>query len=242
MKNTIKKFISATGFSLNRLTSVANPAYQQKKCLDSFGVDLVFDIGANKGQYVTELRSAGYSGHVVSFEPLSDAYTVLSKVAQYDSRWRVHERCAIGDADGTININIAGNSVSSSVLPMLDSHSDAAPGSSYVGSESVPQFMLDSVVNEYISPEIRYFLKIDTQGYESAILSGAKQTLQGAVGIQLELSLIPLYEGQNDWREMISWLESEGFTLWALQRGFTDPRNGRTLQVDALFFRVGDNG
>jgi hypothetical protein len=43
-----------------------------------------------------------------------------------DSQWQIHPRTAIGDFDGEIEINIAGNSVSSSVLPMLDSHSLAA--------------------------------------------------------------------------------------------------------------------
>jgi len=34
---------------------------------------------------------------------------------------------------------------------------------------------------------------------------------------------------------MIERLRQEGFTLWSIQKGFTDPRDGRTLQVDAIF-------
>ena len=48
----------------------------------------------------------------------------------------------------------------------------------------------------------------------------------------------PCYEGGKLWLEMIERLNSEGFTLWAIQKGFTDPRDGRTLQVDAIFFRL----
>jgi hypothetical protein len=57
-------------------------------------------------------------------------------------------------------------------------------------------------------------------------------------GVLCELSLIHLYEGQHLWEEIIGRLIQEGFTLWALQQGFIDSRNGRTLQMDAIFFRV----
>lgn len=240
VKILIKNFVLMFGFVLNRVSRISNPAFQQMKSMEHFGVDLVFDIGANVGQYVNELRSVGYKGHFVSFEPLSAAHDKLIRRAQRDPLWQVHGRCAIGESDGYAEINIAGNSVSSSILPMLDSHSDAAAGSAYIGHESVPQFKLDSVTKSYLHSGTRYLLKIDTQGYEWAVLAGAKETLRGATGIQLELSLVPLYEGQQLWHELIAWLEGEGFTLWALQKGFTNPRNGRTLQVDALFFRVED--
>lgn len=54
----------------------------------------------------------------------------------------------------------------------------------------------------------------------------------------LELSLVPLYEGRHLWREMIDRLETGGFTLWALQKGFTDAGDGRTYQMDGVFFRI----
>jgi hypothetical protein len=56
-------------------------------------------------------------------------------------------------------------------------------------------------------------------------------------GIQIELSLVPLYESQRLWRECLERLEEEGFVLWALQPAFVDPATGRVLQCDGLFFR-----
>ena len=238
LKTLVKKAVHKIGFDLHRLTPGSNPAFQLSKALSRFEVDLVLDVGANVGQFASELRLFGYKGIVVSFEPLSAAHATLSEAAGRDPKWRVHPRSAIGDYDGEIEINIAGNSVSSSVLPMTELHSSAAEGSAYVGVERVPLRRLDSVAPAYLAKSRRPFLKIDTQGYEWQVVNGAVATLPKIYGILCELSLVPLYEDQRLWMDMIQRLESEGFTLWSIQSGFTDAHDGRTLQVDAIFFRL----
>jgi FkbM family methyltransferase len=237
-KKFIKALIHTTGFDLHRLTPDSNPAFQLLKALNRFEVDLVLDVGANIGQFASELRSVGYKGNLVSFEPLSAAHMALSKVADRDPKWYVYPRGAIGAHDGEIAINIAGNSVSSSVLPMMESHAAAAEASVYVGVESVPLRRLDSVAPEYLAKSRQPFLKIDAQGFEWQVLDGAREILPRIQGVLCELSLVPLYEGVRLWMDMIHRLEAEGFTLWCFQDGFIDPRDGRTLQVDATFFRL----
>lgn len=238
MKKLIKHLIHRMGFDLHRLNPGSNPAYQLLKGLNRFEVDLVFDIGAHVGQFASNLRSVGYQGRIVSFEPLSHAYCALSRAALGNPKWEIHPRAAIGDYDGKIDINISGNSVSSSILPMTESHASAAEGSAYIGSESVTICRLDSVAPNYFREGCRPFLKIDTQGYEWHVLESARETLPHMQGVLCELSLVSLYEGQRLWMEMIQRLESDGFTLWSIQKGFTNPRDGRTLQVDAIFFRL----
>ena len=120
----------------------------------------------------------------------------------------------------------------------MESHASAAPESAYVSAEKVPIFRLDTVATPYLEKARNPFLKIDTQGYEWHVLDGASAIVPRMRGVLCELSLVPLYEGQRLWLEIIRRLEHEGFTLWSIQMGFTDPRDGRTLQVDAIFFRV----
>ena len=127
--------------------------------------------------------------------------------------------------------------MSSSALPMLAEHSSAALDSAYVASERASLIRLDSVVTQYLAEDSCLFLKIDTQGFEWQVLDGATETLKHAQGVLLELSLIPLYEGQKLWLEIIERMNTQGFTLWTLQRGFTNQRTGRTLQIDATFIR-----
>jgi len=239
-KRLIKSSMRRLGFHVGRLSPATNPALQLLKGLEHFGIEFIFDIGANRGQFASELLSFGYRGRIASFEPLVDAHRDLAMAAADSAQWDVADRTAIGDFDGEIEFNIAGNSVSSSALPMLASHASASSGSAYVGKVQVPIVKLDSIAAEYRQNADKFLIKIDTQGFEWQVLDGAPETLAQATGVLCELSLVPLYEGQQLWFSLIERLASEGFTLWSLQNGFTDRRNGRTLQVNATFFRTGD--
>lgn len=200
-------------------------------------VDLVIDVGANDGGYGGYLRQGGYNGAICSFEPLKDVHALLKARAAKDNLWTVAPQCALGETEGAVDIHIAGNSKSSSLLPMLQSHVSAAPHSATVGKESVPLKRLDDIDIQILRKSRKAMLKIDTQGYEMPVLLGARETLNHCVGVQLEMSLVPLYEGQVLYRELLDWLGQEGFQLWSLLPGFADLKSGRLLQMDGVFFR-----
>ena len=233
----IKQMLKVAGIEARRFHPGSSPLARQMTAFHHFNIDVVFDIGANEGQFARELRAGGYSRTIVSFEPLSSAHARLLQASATDKAWHVQPRCAVGDRVGEIELNISGNSVSSSVLPMLSAHRDAAPQSSYQGRESTPLVTLDSVASPYLHGAQAPFLKIDTQGYEWQVLDGARDILPRVSGIQIELSLVPLYDGQRLWRDCIERLEADGFQLWSLSPEFVDPATGRTLQWDGLFFR-----
>jgi len=165
--------------------------------LQEFGIDLVLDVGANQGQFASAIRRGGYTGNIVSFEPLSDANSRLLQASDEDAKWDVYQCCALGDRNGEVEINIAGNSESSSILPMLESHLSAAPESAYLGKEIVPIKTLDETAGPYMKDKRAAFLKIDTQGFEWQVLDGARATLPHIQGILVQLSLVPLYEGPH---------------------------------------------
>jgi FkbM family methyltransferase len=201
-------------------------------------VNLIFDVGANTGQFGKALRwHVGYSGRIISFEAMRAAHAELIRTAARDKLWEVARRAALGATSGMVTMNVSGNSVSSSVLPMLPSHASAAPESRYSGTETVALEPLDSLAIGYFEENSVAFLKIDTQGYESEVLLGAPKTLSRAVGVQLELSLIPLYDGQKLMPEMIEHMHGIGFDLWGIAPTFAEPITGRMLQVDAVFFK-----
>lgn len=69
------------------------------------------------------------------------------------------------------------------------------------------------------------------------MFEGAADTIPTVQAILCELSLAPLYKGEELWRETTDSLHREGFILWSVFPGFVNPRDGRSLQMDALFVR-----
>jgi FkbM family methyltransferase len=239
LPDVAKRIARALGLELRRFHPSSSYAAQLRAMLLAHGVNLIFDVGANAGQYGRELRwHVGYSRRIVSFEPMKVAYEALIRTAARDDLWEVAERTAIGAERCSVPLNVAANSVSSSILPMLTSHTVVVPESRYTGTELVQVIPLDVVAPKYFRDGTVAFLKIDTQGYESQVLQGAIETLSRVVGVQLELSLVPLYGGQRLMLEMIDNMKTAGFELSGIAPTFTDPRTGCTLQVDAIFLRA----
>lgn len=230
IQKSAQRIANRFGIRLSRYT----PRWPQM--LVQRGVDLVVDAGANVGQYAQALRAGGYTDRILSIEPLSTAFEELDRRTQADRNWSA-VNVAVGSEPGMTEINIAGNSVSSSILPMLDAHSESAPKSKYVGLEHVNVTTVDELLEgmDARAP----FLKIDTQGFETAVLLGASASLKSRlIGVQLEMSLVPLYGGQELFDSLLHRLLDAEFELWSLEPGFADRRTGRLLQVDGIFFRT----
>lgn len=237
LKSYVKRAIRYFGFELLPYQPGSSRTAHFIQVLSNHHVNLVFDVGANTGQFGRSLREAGYRGRIVSFEPLSTAWERLAATSCKDSLWEIAPRAAIGNENGEIDLHVAGNSVSSSALEMHERHTRSAPESRYVGTEHVPLRRLDSMATEYLRPDSVTMLKIDTQGYEDRVLRGASGMMDRIVGLQVELSLVPLYGGQLLIENLLEQIKSAGFELWGLWPEFTDPQTGRLLQVDATFFR-----
>ena len=237
MKNEIRRIIRKSGFEISRFSPSANLLARRRQLMLHYGVNLVLDVGANIGQYVKTLRSdVMYNGRVVSFEPLAAAYRVLRTKASNDRFWQTHHY-ALGDVAGSVEINVAGNSYSSSLRGMLPAHESSAPESRYIGKEYIDVKRLDDVFDSVVSGASSIYLKVDTQGFERNVIDGARSKLPQIGTIQLELSLIQLYSGEMVFNEMLSYMCELGYRLVGLEPGFSDRVSGELLQVDCIFRR-----
>jgi FkbM family methyltransferase len=199
------------------------------------GINLVYDVGANKGQFGSHIFAAGYNGKVISFEPLSEAHALLTQTAKSRVGWSVAPRCAIGAQSGETTINISGNSQSSSILDLTADALAGSPTAKYVRSEQVTVVSLDDT--DYNPDAQNIFIKVDTQGFEMEVLKGATQLLKTAKGVQLEMSFTPMYEGAPDFETLYKFMIDRGFELWGMDTAFRDPKTRRLYQLDATFFR-----
>ena len=200
-------------------------------------IDLVFDIGANTGQYARRLRRTGYAGRIVSFEPQSTVHAALAEAAAGDSGWTVAPRLAIGDSDRPVTLNISAESDMSSALPFTAEMAGLLDSAAYSGTETVPQARLDAVFGEFVRSGDRVLLKSDTQGYDRRVLDGAAGVLDRVVAIQLELSIVPVYVGEPSWREMIDHLQTLGFSPALFIPGYFNRRTARLIAMDGVFVR-----
>jgi FkbM family methyltransferase len=224
------------GLDLHRYLPSLDVDARRVRFLREGRVGALIDGGANTGEWALGIRRNGYRGRILSFEPLADAFAALCENSTGDPLWRcVH--AALGDADTATRINVAGNSVSSSLLPMEPAHAGAAPESAYVRTEAARVLRLDGVVPQMIPAGTRLALKLDVQGYEAAALAGADGILADVHVVECELSVVPLYCGQPSYLDMIDVLNGAGLSLVSLSEGMIDPATGHLLQMDAIFVR-----
>ncbi|WP_375000992.1 FkbM family methyltransferase [Aeromicrobium sp. CTD01-1L150] len=203
------------------------------RTLSALGVDTVLDVGANVGQYAALVRGAGFEGRIISCEPLSGAHAGLSSRSERDDGW-LALHVAVGAEPGTAKINVAANSFSSSLRNMTQAHLSTAPGSRYVATETVPVTTVSQLVRDHGIDPATTLLKIDTQGFEDEVLTGADELVGRLAAIQLELSFVELYEGQRLFDDLVARMSSHGYRIQQLEPGISDA-DGRLLQVDGLF-------
>jgi FkbM family methyltransferase len=238
MKNIIKTLFRSVGLDLVKhpYTDITS-SLDYLKLLNNHQVDMVLDVGANVGQYASDLFKIGYKGKIVSFEPMSKEYEVLKKAAASNSNWIVAPQAAIGDYNGEVEINISENSVSSSILPLTDYVKQTAPETRYVSSEKVKIQPLSDAALPFIEKAERPFLKIDVQGYEEKVLLGAANIMPKLQGVHLEFSLKPLYENESSFEDMLRLVKSFGFEPCYFIPHHTTDSMGRLLQMDGVFYR-----
>lgn len=206
------------------------------KLLKNYNIDVIIDVGANIGQYGAELRNIGYQGKIISFEPTSEAFQKLQKTASKDNSWDVYNM-SLGERDGESTINISKNSVSSSHLKELPQLTESAPEATFIKTETIKIKKLDSLFEDLKIKGKNIFLKIDTQGYEKMVLDGAIESLKNITGIQIEMALIPSYEGSLTYEEMSANLKKLGFKLTTIESGYYNKKTGKLLEVDGVFFK-----
>jgi FkbM family methyltransferase len=230
------------GFRINRLQPKGpQPKSDYVTMLDHFGINLILDVGAHKGAAAQRLFESGYTGRIVSFEPVRAHFDVLTQKSaegrQRGFAWEVRH-AAIGDTDGTTEINISKNGASSSIAEMLPTHERLNADSKYTGKETITLHQLDTVLPEIARPGDRILLLLDVQGFEPQALAGAKNSLPGLAGVQLEVGFRPTYATGFDIPGAFAAMSGHGFTPCYVEPAWKDPKSCVFYQVDVLWFRV----
>jgi len=242
MKITLHKKIAALfGYEFVR---IKHRAYQDinshlKSLLESLAINCVLDVGANRGQFVHGIRKAGYTGRVISFEPLTVCYEYL--VQQADENWQVLQ-LALGSENCDRTINITHKNVLSSFLEPNEYSGERFERSANIEeTETVKVVRLDSVLNDLIRDiaEPRLFLKIDTQGFDLEVLKGAEGCLDIIYGLQSEIACRAIYRDMPTHIESLEYIDSLGFEITHIFPLAHDKNDLSLLEFDCVFRKRG---
>lgn len=130
--------------------------------------DLVFDIGANVGEYAEVFASL--RARVVAVEPNPACCQVLKKLSRRTAL--VVEQCAAGGSPGFIDLHICQESHLSTVSDQWLAQTKtmtSLSGARWLETIRVPVTSLDMLADRYGVPR---FVKVDVEGYEEQVLSG----------------------------------------------------------------------
>jgi FkbM family methyltransferase len=133
----------------------------------------IVDVGANVGLYCCiAADQAPASGQIVAFEPVSENLKYLRRNLKENERTArvVVEEQAVGQASGKLQIYLAEGSIGT--------HSPSAKNApSSTTSITVPAVSLDDYVQQKLRDRHIDLLKVDVEGYEGAVLRGARRIL-----------------------------------------------------------------
>ncbi len=237
MVGITRKLARRFGFDLTPFPGGAKHWSQLVSLLTDHEIDCVFDVGANVGQYATSIRKNGYAGRIVSFEPLTSAHAEVARRAADDPNWLVAPRTAVGAAPGETEIHISAESDMSSILPLDATAHERLASTRPTGIETVAVTTAAEALETHTSTDMRVFVKSDTQGFEAQVLAGIADAWDRVIGVQLELSIQPIYEDQPDHLPLLEQLAAQGLRPHLVIPGYWSRHYGRMLEYDVVCFR-----
>jgi FkbM family methyltransferase len=208
--------------------------------LERTRIDCILDVGAHWGAYGTLVRKAGYREEIVSFEPVSTSASKLQERVDMDPRWSMH-RVALGSHNGREEINVLRESDLASFLTTTDYGESHFPEATVLERrETVDIRRLDSLLDDCVrrASERRFFLKMDTQGWDLEVLQGAAGYHDRIFGLQSELSVKPLYEGMPSYFDALGRFQELGFEPTGMFP-VTRDRYLRVVEFDCVMTKAG---
>ena len=189
----------------------------------------ILDIGANAGQFARAAVGRWPGARVVAFEPLPAACARLREVL---AGHEVHEM-ALGDEDGTVAFHPHPYDLASSILRSATHAKQRFQWAEELPPMEVACRQLDSVLvgRQLTAPVL---MKIDVQGFEHRVLTGALKTLRYVEAVLVEQAFDDFYEGQTEPAALDSLLSTSGLLFARV----ADVRRENSVIVEAdLLYR-----
>jgi FkbM family methyltransferase len=176
--------------------------------------DVVFDVGANEGQWTSRVKTANPTCEIHAFEPASMTFEILKK--NVGDRGVRCCQLAMGDAIGTLPLlNRKRHTYLNSFYHARGEHIEAMA----TNTETVSVATLDSYCEKEGISKID-FLKADVEGHELAVLRGARRLLTNRAiqFIQFEYHATWIY-ARTFLKDVFDLLHPAGYNIYKMLGG-----------------------
>jgi FkbM family methyltransferase len=231
MKAALRRLLSRHGWFLRRLGGLPWGV--------DFGHDwtrlrlgqpeIIFDVGAHKGESVSAFKEFFPAARIFSFEPVAANYDVL----QLRHGLTPLVKClnvALGDAECEADILLGKDSQTHSLRQ--------CQGDAGAGRARVKVTTCDTVMRELQLDRVN-LLKVDTEGYELAVLEGASAALSECRidAILCEASIDKLDQQHSRLSDIVKFLEPLGYSVVAVYDQTVWRTPDRLAYFNTLFVR-----
>ena len=151
------------------------PTWLQKETITT---PVIFDIGANHGEYCNHLRNAVPDAKIHAFEPHPKTFSHLAKQVGKDSNV-ILVQSAIGSSIGTLSLHGSPDQNASQHSTLYPQVLSDQLGYKTIESIDVPTTTLDEYTSKNNIDRI-HLLKIDTEGHEFDVLIGARKLFENS--------------------------------------------------------------
>jgi FkbM family methyltransferase len=201
---------------------------------------VIYDVGANNGDFALAFQAAYPEARLYLFEPLERHLDHLRQLKETGAfNWTIYPN-ALGSRSEELEIEVPdGFEDASSLLGFSEEYLLQNPHSAKTRREICKVRSLDELMSENQPATSIDLLKIDVEGFEFAVLEGANNTLRRVANIVVEVSLLRHSEGDYcPVARMVSTLEKSGLRLFRMQPTVTVPGLGKKpLEYDLYFTR-----
>ena len=195
-----------------------------KRC--GFRPTVAIDVGAYSGEWTRSLLRLFPGTRVLMIEPQETMRPQLSLLASSCPGLELAATLLGPHSAGSVGF--FESATASSVLQDENHHE---PPSTFL-----PMTTLDAIVGKkrFPAPDL---IKLDVQGYEIEILKGAGHSLNSVEVVQMEVNLIPIYQGAPLAHEAIQFMAGRGFQVYDIGAFFRRPFDNALWQMDVFFAR-----
>ena len=185
--------------------------------------NVIVDVGAYQGGWTTLAKSIWPHAKIFMVEANDEKRDILSEVSR---RFDAELHFALLGAQEKENVDFVVMEAGSSVLEENSNFERR--------TEKKCMQTLDSVLGHVDHIDL---LKIDTQGYEIEVLTGATRLLNTASAVLLEVSLIEINKGAPLIHDILPFMKQRGFVSYEIVNTHRRHFDGAMNQIDILFVR-----